>query len=168
MSPEADIRLTDLAPAELMEMFPEAKLTLRDRIPTNMLYLYTFLNINKTIKDIKFSEAEIREAVLALVAMVPDELRDEQFDEELQDANKIILVDVRPVFCEVSASIEYCQRHGIPTHQEIQQCDYFKMYHAVFNLLERKNMLFKKQPKEIMTGLPADGSEKNVPQENIT
>ena len=55
-----DIKLTDLAPAELMELFPEAKLTLRDRIPTNMLLLYTFLNINKTIKDISYSEEEIR------------------------------------------------------------------------------------------------------------
>lgn len=160
----ADIRLTDLAPAELMEMFPEAKLTLRDRIPTNMLYLYTFLNINKTIKDIKFSEAEIRESVLALVAMVPDELRDEKFQEELKAATKILVFDVRPSFCQVKASVEYCLRKGIPITQQIQRLDYFAMYHAVFNLLERKNMLFKKQPKEIMTGLPATGSEKNVEQ----
>lgn len=164
MSSQADIKLTDLAPAELMQMFPEAKLTLRDRIPTNMLYLYTFLNINKTIKDIKFSEAEIREAVLALVAMVPDELRDEKFKEELKAATKVLVFDVRPVFCEVKASVEYCQRKGIPITQTIQRLDYFGMYHAVFNLLERKNMLFKKQPKEIMTGLPAVGSEKNVEQ----
>ena len=158
----SDIRLTDLAPAELMEMFPEAKLTLRDRIPTNMLYLYTFLNLNKAIKDIKHSEAEIREAVLALIAMVPDELRDEKFKEEIGEATKSFIVDVRPSFCQVKASVEYCQRNGIPITQEIPKFDYFALYHAVFNLLERKNMLFKKQPKEIMTGFPAVGKEKNV------
>ena len=49
------IDLTDLAPSasDLFEMFPEAKLTMRDRLPTNILLLYTFLNINKNIKDNK-------------------------------------------------------------------------------------------------------------------
>lgn len=160
-----ELKLTDLAPSELMAMFPEAKLTLRDRIPTNMLLLYTFLNINKTIKDIKFSEAEIRESILALVAMIPDELRDEEFQKELDESTQIMEVDVRPVFCEVPASEEYCKRKGIPITQKYQQVNYFGMYHAVFNLLMRRNMLLKKQPKEIMTGLPATGQEENVNQE---
>lgn len=166
MGEKDELKLTDLAPAELMELFPEAKLTLRDRIPTNMLLLYTFLNINKTIKDIKFSEAEIRESILALVAMIPDEIRDEKFQAELDAATQLMEVDVRPVFCGVPASEEYCQRKGIPITQQYQQVNYFGMYHAVFNLLMRNNMLLKKQPKEIMTGLPATGEEKNVTQED--
>lgn len=160
-----ELKLTDLAPSELMKMFPEAKLTLRDRIPTNMLLLYTFLNINKTIKDIKFSEAEIRESILALVAMIPDELRDKEFTEELEKASQIMEIDVRPVFCGVPASEEYCQRKGIPTTQSYQQLDYFAMYHSVFNLLMRKNMLLKKQPKEVMSGLPTTGEEVNMLEE---
>ncbi|MCJ7459220.1 MAG: hypothetical protein MUP17_09535 [candidate division Zixibacteria bacterium] len=149
-----DINLKDLAPADLMEMFPEAKLTMRDRLPTNILLLYTFLNINKTIKDIKFSADELREAMLALVAMIPDELRDPEFLKDLTTCTQSVFIDVRPQFCGVKASVEYCRRKKIPTHQEIRQINYFDMYHAVFNLLMRKHMLLKIQPKEIMTGLP--------------
>ena len=151
--------LTNMAPKELMEMFPEARLTIRDRIPTNILLLYTFLNINKTIKEIKYSSEEIRESILSLVAMIPDELRDEQFIEELTNAQKVIVMDVRPSFCGVKASLEYCERKGIQAFIKVPQLNYFEMYHAVFNLLMRKKMLLKTQPKEIMTGLPATGQE---------
>lgn len=171
----SEISLKDLAPSELMEMFPEAKLTMRDRLPTNMLLLYTFLNINKTIKDIKYSADELRESILALVAMIPDELRDPEFYAELKKATQPVFMDVRPVFCGVKASVKYCQRKGIPVRLEIAQLNYFEMYHAVFNLLMRKHMLLKIQPKEIMTGLPAnatshpgpgaDGSSEEEPNE---
>ena len=151
------IDLTDLAPSpsSLFDMFPEAKLTMRDRLPTNMLLLYTFLNVNKAIRDIKYSPEEIREIILAVVAMIPDELRDDQFYNELQATNKEILIDVRPKFCETKASLEYCKRKGIPAFIKVPQLNYFEMYHAVFNLLMRKHMLLKIQRKEIMTGKPA-------------
>ena len=149
------IGIPDEGLSDLMQMFPEAKITIRDRIPTNMLLLYTFLNINKTIRNIKFSTDEIRESILSLVAMIPDELRDEKFTKELNDAQKEILVDVRPEFCTVKASLEYCQRKGIPAFIKVPQLNCFAMYHAVFNLLMRKQMLFKAQPKEFLIGIPA-------------
>ena len=152
---EEGIDLKDLDPKELLDLFPGIKLTIRERIPTNLLLLYTFLNINKTISNIKFSTEEIRESILALVAMIPDELRDELFIKELNDARKEILMDVRPVFCTTKASLEYCQRKGIPALIKVAQLNCFEMYHAVFNLLMRKHMLLKIQPKEIMTGIPA-------------
>ena len=159
------IDLTDLAPSDLMDLFPEAKLTIRDRIPTNLLLLYTFLNINKTIKDIKYSTEEIRESILALVAMIPDELRDPLFWKELKDSQKEIMRDVRPTFCGVKASLEYCKRKKILAYIKVPQINYFDMYHAVFNLLMRKNMLLKTQTRELMGGTRATGKEINVPKE---
>ena len=100
------------------------------------------------------------------MAMIPDEIRDEKFAEEIAAATKIVEIDVRPSFNEETASDDYCRRNGIPTSQKYQQVDYFQLYHAVFNLLMRNNMLLKKQPKEIMTGFPALGEEENVSQEN--
>lgn len=147
--------LLDANSEKLLEMFPEAKLTMRDRIPTSMLLLYTFLNINKALKDIKVSAEEIGEATLGLVAMIPDELRDDQFYLELKKATQEIVVDNRPEFCGVKASLEYCQRRGIQAYIRIRHLNYFELYHAVFNLLMRKHMLLKIQPKEIFTGIPA-------------
>lgn len=161
----ADLQKMD--PIGLMELFPEAKLTIRDRLPTNMLLLYTFLNINKGFKDIKVSADEIGEAVLGLVAMIPDELRDDMFLEELNAAVQEIWVDVRPSFCQVKASLKYCARKGIPAYQKIRKLNYFEMYHAVFNLLMRKNMLLKIQPKEIMLGIPFEKEPDEMSEEEL-
>lgn len=146
--------LGDLSTENLMALFPEAKLTMRDRLPTPLLLLYTFLNINKALSNIKISAEEIGESILGLVAMIPDELRDDRFYEELENAKQEILVDVRPEFCLIKASEEYCERKGILAFQRLQHLNYFEMYHAVFNLLMRKHMLLKIQPKEIFTGVP--------------
>src|SRR4030042_68523 len=125
---DSDIKITDLAPTDLLELFPEAKLTMRDRLPTSMLLLYTILNINKAIKDIKYSTEELREAILGLVAMVPDTLRDEQFTEDLDRATQPIIIDVRPAFCGVKASFQYCERKSIPAYLKVPQLNYFDMY----------------------------------------
>jgi len=154
MSEKIDV--ADSSVSDLLGMFPEAKLTIRDRIPINMLLLYTFLNINKTIKDIKYSTEEIRESILALVAMIPDGLRDEKFMEELQASNKEIVMDVRPVFCETKASLEYCKRKGIPAFIKVPHLNCFELYHAVFNLLMRKRMLMKTQQKDIAKDILVD------------
>lgn len=146
--------LRDLSPEALLGMFPEARLTMRDRLPTPLLLLYTFLNINKALKDIKISAEEIGESILGLVAMIPDELRDDLFYEELEAANQEIVIDDRPEFCQVKASLEYCERKGIQPFRKVRHLNYFQMYHAVFNLLMRKHMLLKIQPKEIFTGQP--------------
>ena len=87
--------------------------------------------------------------------MIPDDLRDELFIQELNAARKEIMIDVRPVFCTVKSSLEYCKRKGIQAFIKVPQLNCFEMYHAVFNLLMRKHMLLKIQPKEIMTGIPA-------------
>lgn len=140
---------------DLFEQFPEAKLTVRDRIPANMMLFYTIMNVQKVVKDIKYSAEEIREAMFSLVAMIPDELRDQKFTDEINACTYQIYVDVRPEFCGVKATVEHCQKYGIQTTQIIQQVDYFGLYHAVHNLLQRANISFRQQPKEILTGNPA-------------
>jgi len=153
MSEREGINLTNLAPADLLEMFPGAKLTIREKIPTNLLLLYTFLNINKIISNIKYSSDEIGEAVLALVAMIPGDLRDSQFAKDVKDSYGYVMVDCRPVFCTTPASFEYCARKKIPAFRKETQIDYFKMYHAVFDLLMRKGMLMKTQTTETFSDL---------------
>ena len=133
------------------DLFSNATLTMKDRISTNILFLYTILSINKSIRDIKYTDAELREAILSLIAMIPDDMRDEDFDEELEKSTQTISMDIRPENCGVKASIETCEQLGIPHTQTFQQQDYFAMYHAVFNLLMRQHMLLRTQDKEVQT-----------------
>jgi hypothetical protein len=149
----------------LEEMFPEAKLTLRDRLPMNFILTNALITIQKSILNIQYSSEEIKEAVQGFVAMIPDDLKDDGFNEEIEKAKSYIIEDLRPAFCGMPASDEYCKRKGIVTVRYIETFDYFKVLHACFNLLMRKEMLLKTQPKEIMTGKKAKRGARNIEPE---
>jgi len=139
----------DFIAKELLQLFPEAKQTMRDRLPTSMLLSAAILDIRSSIKDIKYTADELRESVMGFVAMIPDSLKDEEFNEEMRKTERGIPVDVRPVFCGVKASPEYCRRKGIPIVQCVRTFDYLAVFHACFNLLDRKHMLLQIDRKEI-------------------
>lgn len=163
MSSESDF--FDKDTQALMGMFPEARLTVRDRLPINLILTNAIITIQKSILNIEFSAEEIKEAVQGFMSMIPDSLKDERFNEEIEAARQHIYVDVRPVFCESKASVEWCVKRKVPITQRIETFDYFKVLHACFNLLMRKHMLLKIQPKEIMTGKKARGEEPEFEQE---
>jgi len=144
---------------ELIGMFPEAKLTMRDRLPISLILTSAILTIQKSILNIDYSEEELREAVMGFVAMLPDELKDDEFNNELDAAKLRRPVNTRPEFCGVAASDEYCQRNSIDTVRYVDTFDYFKVFHACFNLLHRRHMLMKSEEKEIATGVKARGEE---------
>ena len=148
----------------LMEMFPEAKLTMRDRLPMNFILTNALITIQKSILNIKYSSEEIREAVQGFVAMIPDQLKDKEFNDEIDSARQQIIVDSRPVFCGIPASEKYCNKRGIQPVRAVETFDFFKVLHACFNLLMRKNMLLKIQPKEIFTGKRARGEDPEYEQ----
>lgn len=138
---------TDGISPDLLTLFPEAKLTMRDRLPTALILTNRIMQLGKAIDNIKYSAEELREAMLGFVAMIPDELRDDQFFEELNNAMRIITIDIRPIFCEQKASVEYCQKKGIPITKDVETFDYLAVYHTCFNLLMRKSMLLKLEEK---------------------
>jgi len=153
-----------LSTVDLSEIFPEAKLTMRDRLPINFIYTNAIITIQKSILNIQYSSEEIKEAVQGFVAMIPDTLKDDQFNDEIDAARRFVIVDSRPQFCGVVASAEYCQRKGIVMATRTETFDYFQVLHSCFNLLMRKHMLLKYQPKEIFTGHRARGEEPDYEQ----
>ena len=155
---------TDIVGNPLMEMFPEAKLTMRDRLPMNFILTNALITIQKSILNIKYSSEEIREAIQGFVAMIPDALKDDEFNAEIDRAKQVIATDSRPIFCGVRASDNYLKRKGIDPIQYIETFDFFKVLHACFNLLMRKHMLLKIQPKEIFTGIRARGEDPTYEQ----
>jgi len=96
---------------------------------------------------------------MGLVALIPDGLRDQKFYDEMAAAKRVTMLDVRPVYCGVKASEDFCRRKGLPLIQRIETFDYLQVLHATINLLMRAKMLLRIQPKEIFTGLKARGEE---------
>ena len=96
---------------------------------------------------------------MGLVALIPDGLRDQKFYDEMAAAKRVTMLDVRPVYCGVKASEDFCRRKGLPLIQRIETFDYLQVLHATINLLMRAKMLLRIQPKEIFTGLKARGED---------
>ncbi|MCJ7761054.1 hypothetical protein MUP59_07955 [Candidatus Bathyarchaeota archaeon] len=139
----------------LLDQFPEAQLTMRDRLPYHFLLSQMILTFQKAILNIQYSAEELREAVEGFVNHIPTLWRDPEFTQDLQKAQQLIYEDLRPMFCGVPADREYCEEMGIPTERLVRTFDYFKVFNAVVNLLNRRHMLLKPQYKEIMTGIKA-------------
>lgn len=149
----------------LAEMFPEAKLTMRDRLPINFILTNAVITIQKSILNIKYSAEEIKEAIQGFVAMIPDDLKDQEFNDEIEESKVYYTIDNRPKNGGEPASLDYCLESGIEAYTIVETFDYFKVFHACFNLLHRANMLLKVQPKEIFTGNKAKkGEDEFTPQ----
>lgn len=139
----------------LLDQFPEAQLTMRDRLPYHFVLTQMILTFQKAILNIQYSAEELREAVEGFVNHIPVQWRDQEFTQDLQKAQQLVYEDLRPVFCGVSADRDYCEAQGIPISRLVRTFDYFKVFNAVVNLLNRRHMLLKPQYKEIMTGIKA-------------
>lgn len=139
----------------ILDQFPEAQLTMRDRLPYHFILTQMILTFQKAILNIQYSAEELREAVEGFVNHIPILWRDEQFNKDLKKAQMLVYEDLRPVFCGIPADKEYCEKNGIPVERLVRTFDYFKVFNAVVNLLNRRHMLLKPQYKEIMTGIRA-------------
>jgi hypothetical protein len=137
---------------DLLEEYPEASLQIRERLPYNYLMSQMVLTFQKAILNIEYSSEELREASEGFVNMIPTSWRDEEFLQDLKFAEILIVQDNRPEFCGTLATEEFCLKNNIPLTRETKSFDYFKVFNAVINLLNRRGMLLKSQFKEIATG----------------
>jgi len=158
----------------MLEEFPEAQLQIKDRLPYNFLIAQMILTFQKAILNIQYSAEELREATEGFVNMIPKPWKDDEFFQDLREAQILIPVDTRPVFCEVPASDRYCQRHQIETQRYVKSFDYMKVFNAVVNLLDRRHMLLKSTFKETLFDeeQTADNSDHDAssvePSSNLT
>lgn len=152
----------------MLEEFPEAQLQIKDRLPYNFLLAQAVLTWLKAILNIQYSAEELREFVQGLIGMLPTSWKDPEFYSDLENAQLLIPVDSRPVFCEQPATDSYCRKHGISTVGYVKSFDYFKVYNAVTDLLSRRNMLLKPVYKEIMTGNKANETDSAYDAEPLT
>jgi hypothetical protein len=116
-------------------------LTIRDKLNVPYLLASQILTVQKAVLNTEFSKEEIREAVMGLLALIPDNWRDEEFEDELEEAKVTIKIDVRPMWCGVRGSLEYCKEAGIEPYEYKTSFGSFKVFHACINLLQRRGLM---------------------------
>jgi len=135
----------------------EAQLTLKDRLNFPYLLANQILTFQRALLALEFSEREIRETIEGFVHMIPETWKDDGFKKDTQDAKITRKIDIRPKFCGQSATIEVCEQLGFPIFKEVKTFDYYDLFQAVINLLERRGLMSRRSFTEKMLGRPAKG-----------
>ena len=119
-------------------------LTIKDKMNYPYLLAAQFLTIQKAILNREYSEEEINASILGLVSMIPESWMDDDWEKQEKDAKITKKIDIRPVFCGIPTSMEYCKDNGITIYEEEQTFDYYKLFHACVNLLDRRGIITRR------------------------
>lgn len=130
----------------------EVQLQLRDRINYPYLITRQIITFQQAILNFDLSPEEIAESIMGFINMIPESWRDEQFNEDLENAVTESEVDCRPSFAGVRLSVEACIEMGVATTIKSTTEDYYTLFHACINLLDRRGMLSKRRFTERMKG----------------
>ena len=134
----------------------EAQLALKDRINFPYLLANQILTVQKSILVADTSIAsnrEIREAIKCLVHLIPNTWKDKTFEDDFKKAEVTEKIDMRPRFCGLSASVKLCEELGLTPFKEKISFDYYEVFQACMDLLQRKQMLTKIQRVEKLEGI---------------
>jgi len=134
----------------------ERLLTLKDRINYPYILSTKLLTIDEAIKartkSGQESRREIEESIFSLDSSIPVAYKDDDYEIDMEKANKKVIIDNRPLVCGVPISEKACSEQGITPYTEETERDPFIVLQAIINLLNRRGMLSKTQWMEIATG----------------
>lgn len=128
----------------------EAQLTLKDRLNFPYLLANQILTFQRALLALEFSEREIRETIEGFVHMIPESWKDNKFKENMDEAMITRKIDIRPRFCGQAATPAVCEELGVPTVKEVTTFDYYDLFQACINLLDRRGLTGKKEELTII------------------
>lgn len=134
--------------------FPDfdIQMELKDRLDYPKILTHSLLRLKKSIGESSKERRINQKLILDFLTDIPDTWRDESFMKELKGVMTEKTIDIRPSFAGIKASYNYCKEHDIKTTTIIKKINYFKLKHAIINLLDRKALLIRKEKIEYTTG----------------
>ena len=133
---------------------PTFDLTIRERLDFPYRIDQQIETFQKAILNTTFSRREIEESILGLVKIIPTRWQDDEFKSALEGAKKTVSVDNRPSFAGVRMNDELCKAKNVPLTRDEEIIDYFEMFQACIDILDRLGMLSKREFTEAPTGMP--------------
>ena len=130
----------------------DIQMELKDRLNYPEIISASLLRLKKSIGETSKEKRINQRLILDFLTDIPNSWRDEAFVEELKGVITIKTVDIRPSFAGIKASYDYCKAHNIKITREVKKINYFKLKHAIINLLDRKNLLIRKEKIEYTSG----------------
>lgn len=122
----------------------EAQLTLKDRLNFPYLLANQILTFQKAILNLEYSDREIREAIEGFVHLIPETWKDDKFSQDYENAVTDKQKDMRPIVAgQIRMSEEACRKLGIKPYVTEKTVDYYQVFQACMNLLNRRKLLSK-------------------------
>lgn len=134
----------------------DIQLELKDRLNYTQIIEGTIKSLKIALINPKTEFKTIQQLMLDFLTDIPDSWKDEDFQEEMKKVMKIRKIDVRPSFAGQKRSVESCKKLNISIIKEIKEINYFTLKNAIINLLDRRQMLIRREKIELTTGLNLD------------
>lgn len=132
----------------------EAQLSIKDRLNFPYILANQILTFQKSILAEEHSEREIEESIRSFVTLIPDDWKDKRFRKDLKHAKSKRKVDKRPqITGTIKMTEDACRELGIPAYVEEESIDYYALFQACINLLNRKKLLSRVRRVEKLEGI---------------
>lgn len=136
----------------MTEVMPDIQLELKDRLKYTDLIEKSIMNIKSAINSDTININKINTMIMDLLFDIPSSWYDEDFSRDVKSVIKIRSIPNVVMWAGVSLSKEYMEKHDLPMTKEVKEVNYFRLKNAIINLLDRRNMLIRKEKVEQSTG----------------
>jgi len=109
-------------------------------------------NINNALNNEKVSMNKVKTMIMNLLNDIPNTWYDLDFEKDIKNVTRKREIPNIIEFSGVPLSNAYMERNKIPLTKIVIDVDFFRLKNAIINLLDRRNMLVRKDKIEQSTG----------------
>jgi hypothetical protein len=131
---------------------PDIQLELKERINYPEVLQTSMMNQKSIIKESDFKLSKLHLMITDDFYDIPSSWYDKRFAEDLKQVIRKRTVPNTVMYAGVPLSKKYMEDHDMPLTRDITEIDYFRLKSAIRNLLDRLNMLIRKDKIEMSTG----------------
>ncbi len=128
------------------------QLEFKERLNYTEYIQHVIENINTSLNNEKTSMVKVQTMIMNLLNDIPDTWYDNKFEEDIKSVITKREVPNIIEFCGVPLSKNYMERHKIPLTKKVSEVNFFRLKNAIINVLDRRNMLVRKDKIEMSTG----------------
>lgn len=128
------------------------QLEFKERLNYTEYIQHVIENINSALNNEKVSIIKVNTMIMNLLNDIPNTWYDNEFEKDIKNVTREREVPNVIEFCGVPLSKKYMKKHNIPLTKKIPDVNFFKLKNAIINVLDRRNMLVRKDKIEMSTG----------------
>ena len=131
---------------------PKIQLELKERLNYPEILQKGMLDQKAVLRETGFSMDKLNLMILDQLFDIPHSWYDAKFADEIKTVITKKTVKHKVYHAWVQLDEEYMKENKIPLEKEEKRIDYFKLKLAIINLLDRLNMLVRKDKIEMTSG----------------